>query len=624
MTRAAAEAAQRFGRSWRTLEPLYSLSDFCYAVRREVVEDIGPVDEAYGLGPCWEMDYNIRAARAGFQGLWVGAAYVARLPFTPRRRREEVLRFEASKRRYQDKFCGARLRGERLDYRSHCRGDACPNFAPSVVVGQTLVQSAPAPVVSITPVHDSEPLVSCIMPTHSRREFVPRAIRLFQGQDYPHIELVIVDDGDDSVADCIPDDPRIRYVRRDSRWTVGAKRNLACAESRGAIIAHWDDDDWYPPHRIRVQVRALLDRPADLCGSSRIYYYEAASGRAWRYEYAGPNAPWVAGSTLAYRRGYWERNPFPDLQVGEDTHFVWGRTTKVICDLADPSLCVAMIHPHNTVRKDIGGPFWHPEPTVTVRTWLDDDPLGDSPGPDAPLVSCIMPTRDRRPFLMLALANYSAQDYPNKELIIIDDGADPVEDLAEGLPGVRYVRLTAPTTIGGKRNRACREARGAIIAHWDDDDWYSPCRLSRQVAPLAEGRADITGLESAYVLVLPAGMFWTITADLHRRMFAGNVHGGTLVYRKVLFDQGLWYPEVNLAEDAHLIRQALGRGKRLAPLANEGSFVYIRHGRNAWRFETGCFLDSAGWHSTNPPLAFSGDLLAAYCQAAVGIGAVGL
>ena len=30
-------------------------------------------------------------------------------------------------------FCGARLRGETSDYRAHCRGDACPNFAPGLV-----------------------------------------------------------------------------------------------------------------------------------------------------------------------------------------------------------------------------------------------------------------------------------------------------------------------------------------------------------------------------------------------------------------------------------------------------------------------------------------------------------
>ena len=63
-------AERRFAGAWRTLEPLYSLADFCYAVKREVVEAIGAADEGYGLGPCWEMDYNIRAARAGFKGVW--------------------------------------------------------------------------------------------------------------------------------------------------------------------------------------------------------------------------------------------------------------------------------------------------------------------------------------------------------------------------------------------------------------------------------------------------------------------------------------------------------------------------------------------------------------------------
>jgi hypothetical protein len=113
-----------------------------------------------------------------------------------------------------------------------------------------------------------------------------------------------------------------------------------------------------------------------------------------------------------------------------------------------------------------------------------------------------------------------------------------------------------------------------------------------------------------------------ITGDLHRRKFVGDVHGGTLVYRKTVFDRGLRYPEVNLAEDAFLIRQALGRGHRLERLANEGSFVSVRHGRNAWQFETGRFLDATGWRPTHAPIDFSDKLLAAYRQAAAESGAV--
>ena len=55
--------------------------------------------------------------------------------------------------------------------------------------------------------------------------------------------MVIVDDGADCVADLVPADPWIRYVRLPERKTVGAKRNLACEQARGERVVHGDDDD---------------------------------------------------------------------------------------------------------------------------------------------------------------------------------------------------------------------------------------------------------------------------------------------------------------------------------------------------------------------------------------------
>src|SRR6516165_9725230 len=97
----------------------------------------------------------------------------------------------------------------------------------------------------------AQPLVSCIMPTHNRRPFVPRAIAYFLRQDYPNKELVILDDGDDSVDDLIPAVPQVRYVRLPQRLPLGAKRNECVCQARGDLILHWDDDDWMAPHRIR-------------------------------------------------------------------------------------------------------------------------------------------------------------------------------------------------------------------------------------------------------------------------------------------------------------------------------------------------------------------------------------
>src|SRR5262249_35755349 len=131
---------------------------------------------------------------------------------------------------------------------------------------------------------NARPLVSCIMPTHNRRAFVPRAIQQFLAQDYAHRELVIVDDGPDMVADIIPADPRIRYVRFERRMTLGAKRNTACQLAHGEVIVHWDDDDWIASWRLSYQVRALLQHPgADVCGLARIMFYDPGERRAFEY-----------------------------------------------------------------------------------------------------------------------------------------------------------------------------------------------------------------------------------------------------------------------------------------------------------------------------------------------------
>jgi glycosyltransferase involved in cell wall biosynthesis len=627
ISRAAAEAARRFGDQARTLEPLYSLADFCYGVRREVIEAVGAADESYGLGPCWEMDYNIRAARAGWRGVWACAAYVHRAPFSSRRRFEEGRNFEASKRLYQEKFCGGRLRGDKTGYREHCRGDACPNFAPPDLIEIKKPFVTPAkvsrPMASAELAIVSAPLVTCIMPTHNRRSFVPQAIRCFLRQDYSNLELLVVDDGTDEVLDCVPETDRIRYLRLDHKLTIGAKRNFACEQARGEFIVHWDDDDWYPANRVHAQINALVERGADLCGTSRLYYYDVSTDQAWEYRYPNSNAPWVAGNTLAYRKSFWARNKFPDIQIGEDSRFVWSGAGKSICDLADSTLCVATAHQENTSRKDTRGSYWHSQSRDVLDALLGDDiyfyrtamPAAQT---SYPMVSCIMPTFNRRPYVPQALQSFLHQDYPNRELIVVDDGNDAIEDLTHELPNVRYFRMPARKSIGAKRNFACQQAGGDIIAHWDDDDWYSPDRLRYQVEPLLAGVADLTGLETAFVLDLPAGEFWTTNPQLHQRLFVGNVHGGTLVYRKELLARGLRYPETNLAEDAWLLHRAVRQGQRLLRLANPGVFVYVRHGTNAWReFAPGQFIDPSGWERIPAPPHFPAIALAFYQAAAL-------
>ena len=105
-----------------------------------------------------------------------------------------------------------------------------------------------------------------------------------------------------------------------------------------------------------------------------------------------------------------------------------------------------------------------------------------------PLVSCIMPTYNRRGFIPHALHYWERQDYDNKELLVLDDGIDPVEDLIPNDSRIQYVRLLPPRMrLGAKLNYGCSQVAGRYIALWDDDDWYSPSRLTRQVRALEAG-----------------------------------------------------------------------------------------------------------------------------------------
>jgi glycosyltransferase involved in cell wall biosynthesis len=455
------------------------------------------------------------------------------------------------------------------------------------------------------------------MPTYNRRAFVPRAIACFLRQDYAQKELIILDDGTDAIGDLVPPDDRIRYVRLDRRLTVGAKRNQACELARGEVIAHWDDDDWNAPNRLTYQVEALLREQAVVCGINRLLFYDAARRRAWLYTYPADQRFWLAGSSLCYWRSFWAEQRFADVNVGEDARFVWSAPQARMAVLSDHHFHVGLIHADNASPKRLDGTYWRELDATVVERLFGDDVVCSPIQPDDavrdwPLISAIMPTFNRRPFVPLAIQSFLAQEYPHKELLIVDDGDDPIEDLIKHLPGIHYLRLKQRTSIGAKRNLACHEAGGEIIVHWDDDDWYAPHRLRYQVEPILLGQADITGLENSYVLDLAARQFWTTSQQLHQRMFVGDVHGGTLVYSKSLKDSGLRYPEVNLAEDAALLKQALQRGRRLTRLPNTGVFIYMRHGHNAWKFQTGKFLDPAGWRRAESPATFPAGLVQAY------------
>jgi O-antigen biosynthesis protein len=90
---------------------------------------------------------------------------------------------------------------------------------------------------------------------------------------------------------------------------------------------------------------------------------------------------------------------------------------------------------------------------------------------DWPLVTVAVCTRDRPEDLKLCLAAISKLDYPNLDILVVDNApqTDATRTLVETCyPAVRYVYEPRPG-LNWARNRAFLAAKGEIIAYTDDD-----------------------------------------------------------------------------------------------------------------------------------------------------------
>jgi len=117
-----------------------------------------------------------------------------------------------------------------------------------------------------------------------------------------------------------------------------------------------------------------------------------------------------------------------------------------------------------------------------------------------PLVSIILPTRNRPDLLPRAVASVRAQTEPDFELLIVDN-SPPGSRMAGGFGGDPRVRIVAaPNAVNaaGVRNAGLAAATGTWISFLDDDDAYRPAKLASQLALARDTSAP---------LVLCAGAF---------------------------------------------------------------------------------------------------------------------
>ena len=144
---------------------------------------------------------------------------------------------------------------------------------------------------------DDLPLVSVIVPHFNQPELIWPTLRSIAEQEYPNLEIILVDDGstDASAVENLDaleatDWGRSLTVVRQENQYLGAARNAGARHATGDLLAFVDDDDLIDPKYIRVLVRALTDMDADAV-TVAIHGVEAADDGTIPEE--PENAVWV-------------------------------------------------------------------------------------------------------------------------------------------------------------------------------------------------------------------------------------------------------------------------------------------------------------------------------------------
>jgi len=221
------------------------------------------------------------------------------------------------------------------------------------------------------------------------------------------------------------------------------------------------------------------------------------------------------------------------------------------------------------------------------------------------LVSCVMPTKNRRMFVSQSIKYFQNQDYPNKELIIYDTGTDKVKDLVPNSKEIHYFSSDLELKLGEVRNVAINHSKGDIIITWDDDDWSGENRISKQVQSIIKNEGDLTCFTHSFTYDMNNDQCWLISRKTDEDMTVN----ATLAFRKRVWEKLVKYPPLSVGEDNKFLRDCLKKELKLVLLPNNGEFISITHQTNTASQIDGHDTNMLSWKKINPPDYFSKDIL---------------
>lgn len=350
------------------------------------------------------------------------------------------------------------------------------------------------------------PLISVLLPVYnSNLKWLRSAILSVQKQLYPHWELCICDDAstDKRIGPLLQKyarrDPRIRVMRRAENGHIAAASNDALGLARGEFVALLDHDDTVAPTALYFVAHALNDDPQLQLLYSDEDKLDAQSRRSDPYFKSDWNPELLLAQNFVSHLGVYRTElvrrvgGFRVGFEGSQDHDLTLRCAEQITPAQIKHLPHVLYHwrttDESTASFATAKPYAQQAAQRAVQEHLNRRGITAKVEPhygvylrtnyalpaERPLVSLLIPTRNRRSLLQNCIESIFAKtDYENYEVLVLDNESeepDALEYLAalRDRRGVRVERIDGAFNYSRLNNRGVELARGTVIALLNND-----------------------------------------------------------------------------------------------------------------------------------------------------------
>jgi glycosyltransferase involved in cell wall biosynthesis/LmbE family N-acetylglucosaminyl deacetylase len=371
----------------------------------------------------------------------------------------------------------------------------------------TLTDADRATIASKIAGFQAKPLISVVMPVYNPPVlFFEQALQSVRNQLYQNWELCIADDAstNPAVREILErhcrEDHRIKAVYREQNGHISLASNSAIELAQGEFIALFDQDDLLTEHALYCVVNAINQHPDVGLLYSDEDKVDESNRRYQPYFKCGLNYELLLAQNIVSHLGVYRTDIVRTLgafREGFEGAQDYDLVLRVIEKLQpDQVIHIPRVLYHwraiagstalaEGEKKYAAGAGRKAVEEHLKRTGLAAEVM---PAPEAsshnrirffcpspqPLVSIIIPTRDRADLLGMCLDSLIQRTtYSNYEIIIIDNGSveDATQQLFDRQPKdrVTILRDESPFNFSVLNNKAARAARGELLCLMNND-----------------------------------------------------------------------------------------------------------------------------------------------------------